>query len=97
MTGLAVLSIVTEMLWPLACVACMALGTYAFCKWLQRDHETVRSLQYELKATQHEWTSRFEGLEKDYDQRIQVLEKRVSALSPSMNPLGSHYSTRNAG
>lgn len=93
----ALLTVVSDMLWPLATVACFALGCYAFCKWLQRDHETVRSLQCELKVTQKEWSQRFETIEGQHDQRLATIEKRLSALTPAMNPLGSHYTTRSAG
>lgn len=81
-------------LWPIATVGIAAIACFGFCQWLRRDEKTVRELKYELGATQAEWTKRFDNLERQCDARMTTLEKRVNALQPAMNPLGSHYSTR---
>lgn len=88
------MTLITNILWPLVTLGIAAMGCYAFCRWLQREQSSVRTLRAELTATQGEWTQRFESVERQHDIRVTTLEKRVNALQPSMNPLGSHYSTR---
>lgn len=76
------------------------LGMWGLLAWdgyrrtLLRDTKNVAELKHELAATQADWMSRFERLEHQYDQRLTVMEKRINAMTPAMNPLGSHYSTR---
>lgn len=91
------MTLVTQVLWPLVVLGVAAIGCYAFVRWLQRDYATVRGLRQELAETQRDWLQRFESLERQQNERVSALEKRVNALQPGMNPLGSHYSTRNAG
>lgn len=88
------MTVITQILWPLVTLGIAAIGCYAFVRWLQRDHVTVRGLRAELAETQSDWLQRFERSEHQTDMRITVMEKRVNALAPAMNPLGSHYTTR---
>lgn len=92
-----ILALLPEILWPLVVFSIAAMSCFAFVRYLDRERSTARVLAAELRATQAEWTSRFDVIERNLHDRITMLEKRVNALSPSLNPLGSHYSTRSAG
>jgi hypothetical protein len=86
-----------QFLWPVVALCYGGFVFAGFTLWLRRDERTVRDLKRELGEMQSDWTHKFAAFEQQHELRIAAIERRVNAMQPSPNPLGSHYSTRRPG
>lgn len=85
------------MTWQIVAIVLSTQLTMAFALWLRREQTTVAELKAELAAMAREWTAKFERHATHVDAQCDAITKRMNALTPSMNPLGSSYSTKRPG
>jgi hypothetical protein len=61
---------------------------------LRRDTTTVRELKAEQAAMKADWSAKFAELVDAHARDSELMTRRLNAVTPGMNPLGSTYSTK---
>lgn len=85
---------IAHLIWAIAAVWIASLAFTGVWIWLSRETKTVKDLKLEQEMLKRDWAEKFDKLEKGYVADYDNMARRVNAVTPNMNPLGSSYSTK---